>query len=645
MPLFSTRTPQYKRSKPATEGWKSFKRGLNLLLRPTELSNEEMAQADNILLKGSGVPTGRWGTNLYFNAGNTGSIRGFATYINEGANDLMALTDEGYLQKKNNQSSVVVTGASWPSGSTIRSTQLGGKTIIVSENHPLTIYEGTSLEVFATISPPTGLSATNFSGVTGPNQVSYKVVAIDINGNTTTPSNNFVLENMPFDLTETQSRLQWSAPSAATLGGFEIYRGKAGDELYLAAIGPGATQYTDNGEPTSLTIQAPITNTTGGIKSALVKKYKDRILVVPSDDPNKLMISGRFPNQTKFSWADGGGFIYIDPDSGDDITAIEVQPIADRIVVYKNNSSYLVDLQLVQIGNFSVLDPQYQTVSDYVGCSNQDTVQTVGNDTFYFGRDGMYVTGYEPNFLNIIRTNEVSARVRPYFETLGQLDYTTACALYVDNKYLLSFPRKKEILVYDRERGAFAGIWKLPFGISHMRRYFDSSGTEKWVIGSYEDNKVMTFERSTNSDLGQTIIKTLRTGKNSFGDWTRLYIISFFYTLFREVIGTTTVNILVEDRDGNTSTAESFTITGSEVAGLTGWGIDMWGTAPYGDTNVTEVISGGDEITRWGSLFEQSRLVQIEVVSSATNSNFELLGLKLEAKPQSSGSLSSSQRV
>lgn len=647
MAQFSTRVPPYKPHKAISEDWNTFKKGLNLILRPTELNNEEFAVADNILLTGSGVPTGRWGVLTYFTANSTGSIRGFGTYKNNTAsqNDLLALSDQGFLVKKNGTGSTVITGQSWPSGSMIHTEQLGGKTHIVSTDVVFTTYNGTGLSVFSTISAPTGLYATNYSGATGPNEVSYSVVAIGANGGQSTPSAQYVLASLPSDLTRTQVNLFWTAPSAASLSGFEIYRGPQGDRTLLAAVGPNTTSYIDLGNDTSTTIQEPLVNTTGGVKSAFIKKYKDRLLVVDKSDPNRLMISGRYPFHTNFSWLNGGGYIYIDPDSGDNITGIEVQPIADRIVVYKDHASYLVELKLVTVGNFTLLDPDYVPISTAVGCSSQDTIATVENDTFYFGRSGLYVTGYEPNFLNIIRTNEISAKMRPYLDLLNDTDYTTANAFYVNHKYILSFPQRQEMIVYDRERGAWLGPWKMPFGISHMKMYVDSSGTEKWVLGDYASNQVYVFDAATNSDNGTTITKTLRLKKTYFGDFSTLNIVTFFYVLFRNIIGTTTVNILAEDRDGATSTIKTFTITGSETSGSSGWGTDGWGNVPYGiSNNITAVITS-EELKRWGSLFKEAANVQIEITSTDPNSNFELLQAKLEARKQGSGSLSSSQRV
>jgi len=644
MPGLNTRIPKYKKSRETKAEWNNFRKGLNLLLRETELGRDELSKAENIMLEGAGVVTGRWGTAKYFSVGSTGTIRGLGQFKSGDTNEFFALSDEGYLSKKDGSSSSVITGQSWPSGSRIRAEQLGGKTYIVSEDVALTSYDGTDLSVFATILPPTGLTATNFSGATGTNIVSYRVTAIGENGGVTTGSDNYLLENVPFDLSTTQIHLSWTAPSAASLSGFEIYRGSPGSERLLAGVPPTVTSYVDNGDPASETILAPVTNTTGGIKSKFIKKYKDRLLVVPADDPTKLVISGRYPNQFKFSWLDGGGYVYIEPDDGDEIVGIEVQPIADRIVVYKENSSHLVELSLVQIGNFSVLDPTYQPISTAVGCSSQETIATVENDTFYLGREGVYVTGYEPNFLNIIRTNEVSAKIRPYLALLNKTDFDTACALYVDNKYILSFPQRKEMIVYDRERGAWVGPWKLPYGISQMRKYIDGDGTERWVLGSYDSNQVYVFEKSLNSDDGQTITKTMRTNKEYFDDWTLLNNIKFFYILFASITGEVNVNVLIEDRSGRTTTVKSFTISGAEISGRTGWGMNLWGSIPWGSSVGSPVIQSS-EITKWGPIFKQARLVQTEITSTSASSNFELLQIKLSASKQSEGSLSSSQRV
>lgn len=649
MPIINNKTPSYKPRKSLEISWNDFRGGWNPLLRPTELKDNELAQADNIMLIGSGVPTSRWGTSHYFSANATGSIRGIGTYfstVNDTTNRLIALTDEGLLCYQNGTSSTAITGQSYPSGSTVRFEQLGGKTYLASKDRPLTQYDGTNLTVFTTVSPPSALSASNISGTSGTQLYSWKVVTLTNSGGTSEGSDPITLPNLPFDLENSLVRLSWSAPTAlaSVITGYEVYRGTLGNERFLAGVGPSTTIYFDKGDALAESTLVPIVNTTGGVKSEFIEKVNDRLLMVDAADPTKLLISGRYPNQYKFSFVDGGGYIYIDPDSGQRITGIKAQPGSDKIIIFKEYSSFAVSLSFVTLGNYSILDPTYQPVSTLVGCSSQDTIQVVENDIFYLGKNGVYVVGYEPNFLNLIRTNEVSARIRPYLDKLSGDDYKNAVSMYVENKYILSFPNRKEMIVYDRERACWVGPWILPFGISKMKKYTDSSNTEKWVLGSAQDNNVYTFEPSVNSDNGTIISKTLRTKKEYFGSWSILKIIKYFKILFRNITGSVDVNILLEDRNGQIQTIKTFTIEGAAIAGSSGWGTDGWGLAPWGMTYGSVVITG-DEFYRWTQLFKEGRILQIEVMSNSGNTNFELLGIDVNASQQSEGQLPASQRV
>lgn len=645
MPQLNTQLPAYKPKAGVKIEWNSFKDGYNALFRPTELKPTELAQADNVMLVGSGSPTGRWGTSTYFTAGATGTVIGLGAYATGASiSEILAVTDGGYVTKKNGTSFTQINGQSYPSGTNVRMTQLGGYTYLASKDVTFTQYNGSILQAFATVSAPAMVSATRVSGATGTSTYSWKVVALSQDGNQTNPSANITLGNLPNDLSTATVHVRWTGPSAASLSGYEMYRGTPGDETLLANLGVGDTLYVDVGDTSSESVIAPLVNQTGGIKSNVIAKIGDRLLLSPIDDPSKLMISGRYPDQSKFSWAYGGGYIYINPGSGESITAISSQLGSDKIIVTTDYSVYAVTLNTVNIGNYVILDPQYQPVSTLTGCSNQDTMTTVENDHFYFGRKGLYVIGYEPNFLNLIRTNEISARIRPYLAGLSAQDYKTACSFYVDNKYVLSFPLRKECVVYDRERGCWLGIWKLPFGISKLLKVVDTTGTERWIIGSKDSNQTYTFETSVYSDNGTTITKTVRTKKEFFDTWSSLKTINFLYFLFRNITGQMTVNVLLEDRNGSVSNVKTFTITGSAIAGNTGWGIDMYGTQQWGESG-GEVVISTDEIRKWTPLFKQGTIIQFEITTTAANSNFELLGIRATAQIGGEGQLGSSSRV
>ena len=132
MPQFARRIPPYKAKRPAIFSWDNFRGGLNTLLRESELKGNELTRAQNIMLIGAGIPTKRWGTQNYFLSGAAGSVRGLkGFYQKDGTNQLLAITDDGYLTQRSNASYSTLTGVSWASGSNVEMTQMDDRMYIV----------------------------------------------------------------------------------------------------------------------------------------------------------------------------------------------------------------------------------------------------------------------------------------------------------------------------------------------------------------------------------------------------------------------------------------------------------------------------------------------------------------------------------
>src|SRR5688572_6485052 len=130
MPVIGSNIPAYKGNKSIPIDWNTFRRGLNILLRETELNKDELSQADNLMLIGAGVPTRRWGAANYFMAGATGAIRTLKGYYTTNVNELLTMTDEGILVKQSGASYSVITGASWASGYDAQMVQLNNNMYI-----------------------------------------------------------------------------------------------------------------------------------------------------------------------------------------------------------------------------------------------------------------------------------------------------------------------------------------------------------------------------------------------------------------------------------------------------------------------------------------------------------------------------------
>ena len=398
MPYLGRRPKAFKGQKDRSIDYDGFPRGWNNIFRPTELGDGELAQADNLMYTGKAVPTGRWGSTDYFLAGS-GNVRLIDQYSDtSGTKTLLSLTDSGYLVTKDNASYSIVTGASFASGFDAHSVQLGGFRYITNGNEPLVKYDGSNLLTFATLTTPTNIGLSNISGASGTSTWSWRVSALSDVGETLA-STSQSLASLPLDLTNTAINVKWDAVSAASgvLTGYSIYRGLPGDETYIASVGPDSTTYVDTGIAQSDTIFPVSADTTGGSVAKYILKFDDRIILAGiKDDPTLVLISARYPNQDRFNWADGGGYFRINPDGGDEITGLGISGSqtqggttpASILVFFKDQVHQLV-LKTTTIGNFSVLDPQSQVLSPN-GCSSAKTIVPIENNTFYFGREGLF---------------------------------------------------------------------------------------------------------------------------------------------------------------------------------------------------------------------------------------------------------------
>ena len=647
MPVFNRNVKPFAARRPIDIEYNDFSGGLNTIFRPTELDPNELAQADNLMLTGKGVPTGRWGSQNYFWAGS-GYIRSLGAHVNPitDVNILYASTDAGYFVKKSGMSYALITGASFASGSYIETAQLGGFSYLVGGGKPLTRYDGTNLLVYATVPVPTGVGVSLVSGATGTSIQSWRVTAL-ANGETT-GSTGVTYNTAPIDLTTSTFHLAWSKVTMAS-GGYGIYRGTPGNETYIASVGPDTFTFTDQGSPQSDLKFPPETNTTAGLNAKYILRFDDRLVLAGvTGDPTIVYISGRYPYNDRFHWASGGGYIRINPDGGDEITGLGVAgsqtqggSVPASILVYMKNSTHQLILKSVSIGNYLLLDPQVQMLAP-TGCYSNRTIVTVENNTFSVGKEGINRIGQEPSFLQQLRVKELTAKIRPYFSNLSTDDLEKASAAYIDYKYLLSFPTRKETIVYDfQRRGAIMGPWKTPWGITRWMKYFDENNAEKWIAGT-DNGYVKEFAASLTSDSGTAINKILRTRKEDFGNWTVMKVINTLYVLFRNIKGTLSVNIILEERSGTSTTSKNFTIQGG--VGNAGWGTDGWGDELWGESG-TAVTLTSEEIIRWANLYKTARVVQVEVISTGTQDNWEFLGLRASAQPLQEGSLNSAYRV
>ena len=643
MANLNTKIPTFKPAKDIELKWDNFRKGLNILLKETEVAGNELVQADNLMLVGKGVPTRRWGTDLYFLSAATGSVRGLkGLYQSDGTDQLLALTDQGILTVKSGASYSSLTGASWASGYDAYMAQQNNAMYIVNGQREMVRYSNPTLYSFPTISIPTNTFATQISGVSGTNAYAYRVSAKSTVGETPA-SAYYQVSNQPQDLTMGSLKVSWSAVSTASgvLQGYNVYGRNLGDERFLGSVGATSTSFIDDGSaiPLELTYP-PLADSTGGVVAKYVKRFEDRLIFAGIDgDPSKVMITGRVPFHEKFDLASGGNFIRIEPDAGDDVTGIDI--FENKIIVFKERSIWQVTLSSKAIGNYFVTIPTAQLITASHGCIAPKSIQAVENDLFFLSRNGVYSLGYEPNILNVIRTNEISARIRPFFDNLSYSQKTMATAAYYGYKYVLSFPGKDKTMTYDRERMAWMGPWTRDSNVFEV--YYDSDGNQKFLYGADDSPNVYEYSSNFDNDDGTAIATQLRTKKDDFGDWARFKNIKEVFTLFRNVQGTVNVDVRIQQRDGQVTTSKSFNV--STTSSSSGWGSSQWGDHQWADSEEHGGASDVNEIYRWLSLNKAARNIQLIIKTTNANDQYEFLSATIRAKPLGMGFLPSSEKV
>lgn len=644
MALLNLGASNWKPEKELVNNWDNFKRGLNTLLKETEVRDDELTQADNLMLVGKGVPTRRWGTDLYFLSSATGSVRGLkGLYQSDGTNQLLSITDQGVLTIKSNASYSIVSGASWASGYNMEMAQLNDNMYLVNGQRELVRYSNPTLTSFPTISIPTGIFATGLSGVSGTHTLSYRVSSLSQVGETTASSEYF-LANQPQDPTEGSVLVSWSAVSTASgvLTGYNIYGRYAGDERFLAGVGPGSTTWTDDGSTVAAEFVFPKTaDTTGGVVAKYVVRFQDRLVYAGiSGEPTQVIFSGKAPgNHEKTDWSYGGGFARIEPDAGDDITGLSV--FEDRLIVFKERSIWQITLSYVAYGNYQILVPAVKMITQSHGCISHRSIQAVENDVFFLSRKGVYALGYEPNVFNVLRTNEVSARIRPFFDNLTPTQKMNAVAFYKDFRYGITFPGKDKTMVYDRERLAWMGPWTRDGNIFEV--YYDSGDNEKLVYGADDSANVYEYSSDYADDDGSSISTQLRTKKDDFKDWSIFKNIEHVFTLFRNVQGTISVDIRLQERDGDITTTKSFSIT--KASSNAGWGSFGWADFQWADSEEQGGATDINEVYRWTQLNKPARTIQVVVKTENRGDNYELLSIRMKARPMGFGYVPSSEKV
>ena len=478
---------------------------------------------------------------------------------------------------------------------------------------------------------PVGAGVARTSGTTGTYTYSYRVSAVSDTGETLACTAVTETANVAKLTDSIYMTVTWTAVTNAI--GYNVYGRTAGHEKFLKYVaGNTSVSYVDkNTETESEVFTVPEANTTAGPTGQFISLYKDSLFVAGDYiSPSRLYYSGGGDRIHDFSVSNGGGFIDVNKNDGQRITGMIV--FKNSLLVFKEDSIYQFEFTTSGL-------PQVTQVNPAVGCIAPRSIVSVENDVFFASRRGIFTVGNEPGFaFDVLRTNELSARVRSIFQSIESAYLDNIATVYATkantNLVIFSYTpsgatHNTEAIVYDRERLAWykwtnikANCWV---------NWVDTTGETKVLYG--DDTSGYVKEILTgNDDFGVAIQGRAKLKAVDFGEGLDRYKkLTDVSVVLREPIGNVTMDII---KDGVISETQMNISTTSPTINFKHY---TFSDFTFMDSFGTGSITSTDDIVlrTKRNLNYEGKAFQLSFTNGSTGASFTLLQASMLAKARS----------
>jgi hypothetical protein len=511
---------------------------------------------------------------------------------------------------------------------------------------PLTYYDGTSITVFTAINKPTNVACSyshkSYKGASAsvspsaspsaePTFVySYKISAYTEIGETE-PSEAVSVTIDKEELSETDCvTLTWTKSTDAV--GYNIWGRTSGHWRLLHSIkGENTATWTDDGtKEESEVFTPPESNSTAGPKGIYIALYKDSLFVFGDpQNPSRLYYSGGGDRINDFSVSNGGGFLDISKNDGQKGTGLIV--FKNTLLCFKEDSIYQFEFTSSGL-------PQSTQVNASVGCIAPRSIVAVENDIYFASRRGIFTIGNEPGFaFDVLRTNELSSRVRSIFQSIDSGHIQNIAAVYATksnvNLVIFAFTpsgdsSNSQAIVYDRERLAWfkwtnirANCWT---------NYVDTAGDTHVIYGDDSSGYCKEILSGT-SDFGSAITGVFKLRAEEFKEgldrYKKLKDVSL---VLRKPTGSVTMSII---KDG---TETSTTMNVSTVAPAINFAHYLFARFTFADSYGTGAVTSQDDnvLRTKRNLNLQGRSFMLSFTNGTSGASFTLLQTTMTAKPR-----------
>ena len=608
----------------------NFLRGLNKLVSNTQIGKGELSVATDIqLIEDGKVQCPRLGQGYFGNSSGTrvNGIIGF--YQADGSQELVRMS--GTTLQKLNTSTLDwdnISGAAYTDATNANMVMAYDNLYICNGVDSLTKYDGSTVASFSAIDTPAEPTVTRNGGGAGSYTFSYKVTAKTDTGETAPSDAGTTTLDQGTLTSDVYMDIEWVAVTGAV--GYNLYGRTDGSWYFIATIdGNTSVTYEDKGLIVpEMAFPPPEADTTEGPLGTYITVYKDSLFICGDpDNPSRLYYSGGGDKVSDFTIGNGGGFVDIAKNDGTVLTGLIV--FKNRLLVFKEDSIYQFSLSSAGL-------PQITQINPAIGCIAPRSIIAVENDVYFASRRGVFTVGNEPGYaFDVLRTNELSAKVRPVYQAISSTYMSNMAAVYatVSSMNLVIFAYtpsggtvNSKALVFDRDRMAWYEWTNI--NANCWTQYIDTDNSVKVLYGDDSSGYVCRALNGSD-DFGSGIHGYFSTGALDFKALNYYKKLKDIDLVIRSPTGTIAMDIVV---DGVT-TAKSINM--STISPTVSWSHYVWNTFVLGKSVGEGVTAQDDNLLRTMknlNIEGRSFLFKFDNNSSAS---FVLLEMYTSAKPRS----------
>jgi len=627
----------------------NFRGGSNTLLDEARIAPNEATTATNLIQVQDGLWQPRWGTQVY-GADHGTTIDGAKEYVkSDGTTELITVAGGKVYKSSNGGSLTELTGATFTAGTQCYFTQMGGYDssgtaksylYIANGTDALARYDGTSLTTYTTLAAPANLTASRVaSGLSSGIYTYYaEVTALNEVGETvgSTEASITVNKERSTWVAATDKGISWSWDAVASAVRYQLYvSDTSGYETLLTST--TEINYTDDGSvDINPYIEPPLSNTTNAPKFKSMCVSGNRIW--GTNDPNNLYTvyfsgSGRFIGA--FSDFFGGGWINLEKGGREmPVSVIHYQTGTGTGVLTVlcktpegRGAIWQISLISLTVGDTTFSVPSATKVVGSFGTESMLGVVQTTNDILFPNRRGMFSLGTEKNYYGVLRTNELTVRVRPYWTSLIGSKISDIASYFYDAKVFISVPTNStgntRTIIYDTERLNWTVDWSIAG--KQWLEYTDTSGVNHLLYIPLTGNKLIEMSDSFQGDLGAAFTTDYTSGRLPLQKlWKDFIKVNKVFIKLGNPTGSISFEVSGTGKNAPFSTLATASITATTSD--TGMGWDPMGSINMGTTAGVPTTYSDSSSPYYVKIRKKLRDIQFRVTTTGYDSDYILQG-------------------